>query len=145
MLLSGEPKVYVKVGESGNRREQRFYAECGPRILLCASRQSRPRRLRVGAIRQSDQLSPIDQHWFRSAQKWLQRRVNRSVLRLYFCVLRCKRIESSCGRTTWPCREPCVLSNDIHPNLDKPAAFVAADKHPMKRKGFYVYRDREVV
>ena len=44
MLLSGEPKVYVKVGESGNRREQTFCADCGTLDLLCASWRSRPRR-----------------------------------------------------------------------------------------------------
>ena len=32
MSLSGEPKVYVKVGESGNRREQTFCANCGTPI-----------------------------------------------------------------------------------------------------------------
>ena len=32
VLLSGEPKVYVKVGESKNRREQTFCADCGTLI-----------------------------------------------------------------------------------------------------------------
>jgi hypothetical protein len=30
-LLSGAPKVYVKTGESGNRREQTFCPNCGCR------------------------------------------------------------------------------------------------------------------
>jgi hypothetical protein len=28
--------------------------------------------LRVGTIRQRDELPPTDQYWFRSAEKWLQ-------------------------------------------------------------------------
>jgi hypothetical protein len=32
VLLSGEPKIYMKVFESGNRREQAFCADCGTPI-----------------------------------------------------------------------------------------------------------------
>jgi hypothetical protein len=72
-LLSGEPKVYVKTGESGNKREQTFCPECGTPIYSAPVEVgSKVVGLRVGAIRQRDQLIPSDQFWFRSAQAWLQ-------------------------------------------------------------------------
>jgi hypothetical protein len=72
-LLFGTLRVYVKTGDSGNKREQSFCPDCGtpiysapvgdgPKVVL----------LRVGAVRQRDQLIPRDQFWFRSSQKWLQ-------------------------------------------------------------------------
>ena len=73
-LLAGAPRVYVKTGESGNRREQTFCPDCGTPVY------SGPEGggaavvgLRVGAIRQRDQLVPSDQYWSRSAQAWLER------------------------------------------------------------------------
>jgi hypothetical protein len=73
-LLSGEPKVYVKVAESGNRREQTFCADCGTPIYSGPGGQDAPvLSLRVGTLRQRDQLVPTDQFWFRSARDWLAR------------------------------------------------------------------------
>jgi len=72
VLLSGEPKVYVKVGESGNRREQTFCANCGTPIYSAPPGDLAHVVLRVGTTRQRDQLRPVDQYWFRSAQRWLQ-------------------------------------------------------------------------
>jgi hypothetical protein len=73
-LLAGAPKVYVKTGESGNKREQTFCADCGTPIysaLVGASAQVVT--LRVGTIHQRDQLVPSDQYWARSSQTWLHR------------------------------------------------------------------------
>ena len=71
-LLSGAPKVYVKTGESGNDREQTFCPNCGSPIYSGpVSDGAKVVSLRVGTIRQRDQLAPMDQYWFRSAQKWL--------------------------------------------------------------------------
>ena len=71
-LLSGTPKTYSKVAESGTVREQGFCPECGTPIF------SRPVRdgseavgLRVGTITQRNELVPRDQYWFRSSQTWL--------------------------------------------------------------------------
>jgi len=71
-LLSGAPKVYVKTGESGNKRVQTFCQDCGTPIYSGPVGEG-PKvvGLRVGTIRQSDQLIPSDQYWFRSAQAWL--------------------------------------------------------------------------
>ena len=72
-LLAGAPKVYVKIGENGNKREQTFCPDCGSPIYS-APVGTGPRvvGLRVGTIRQRDQLIPSDQFWCRSSQSWLQ-------------------------------------------------------------------------
>jgi hypothetical protein len=72
-LLSGTPKVYVKTGESGNQREQTFCPECGSPIYSApVAADAKAVGLRVGTIRQRDQLIPSDQYWFRSSQTWLK-------------------------------------------------------------------------
>jgi hypothetical protein len=72
-LLFGTLKVYVKTGDSGNKREQSFCPDCGTPIYSAPVGDG-PKVvfLRVGAVRQRDQLIPRDQFWFRSSQKWLQ-------------------------------------------------------------------------
>jgi hypothetical protein len=71
-LLSGEPKVYVKTGESGNKRVQTFCPDCGSPIYSGpVGDAAKVVGLRVGTIRQREQLIPRDQYWFRSAQGWL--------------------------------------------------------------------------
>ncbi|HUE46059.1 MAG TPA: GFA family protein [Aestuariivirgaceae bacterium] len=71
-LLSGQPTVYVKTAESGNKRRQAFCPECGTSIYSSAAEDD-PRffGIRVGTIRQRDSLPPKTQYWSRSAQRWL--------------------------------------------------------------------------
>lgn len=76
-LLSGEPKTYVKTAESGNKRVQGFCPTCGTPIYahaLAGDPHFRPPivGLRVGAIRQRDQLPPKAQYWTRSRQHWVK-------------------------------------------------------------------------
>jgi hypothetical protein len=72
VLLSGSPKLYVKVGESGNEREQAFCGDCGSPIYSAPPGvEAKIIGLRVGTIRQRDQLIPTEQYWFGSAQKWI--------------------------------------------------------------------------
>jgi hypothetical protein len=71
-LLSGELKVYVKTGESGNKRTQTFCPECGAPIYSGpVGPGPKVYGLRVGTVRQRDRLVPKDQYWFRSSQAWL--------------------------------------------------------------------------
>jgi hypothetical protein len=71
-LMCGVPKVYVKTGESGNRREQTFCPDCGtPIYSATVGSGAQVVGLRVGTLRQRDQLMPRDQFWFRSSQAWL--------------------------------------------------------------------------
>ena len=71
-LLSGEPKTYVKIGESGAKRAQTFCPECGSPIYSTSVGDG-PKlfSVRLGTARQRDELPPKVQIWFRSAQRWL--------------------------------------------------------------------------
>jgi hypothetical protein len=71
-LRSGKPKVYVKTtAESGTPRDQAFCPDCGSPIYASAAGGMPPLFIRVGTIRQRDQLIPQRQLWCRSAQGWL--------------------------------------------------------------------------
>lgn len=72
-FLSGEPTLYVKTAESGNKRQQTFCPKCGSPIYS-ANGGDGPRdiNVRVGTVRQRDQLVPAVQTWIRSAQHWLE-------------------------------------------------------------------------
>ena len=70
-MLSGEPKVYIKTAESGNKRAQAFCADCGTPLWATTPVDPQTFGLRVGAIKQRDQLVPKKQVWGRSAQGWL--------------------------------------------------------------------------
>ena len=70
--LEGEPKRYVKVAESGNRRVNAFCPECGTPLFATAPENATSVVLRVGTLRQRDALKPVLQIWHRSAQPWVQ-------------------------------------------------------------------------
>jgi len=72
-VLSGEPKAYIKIAESGNRRIQGFCGDCGTALYATSADGEGPKiyGLRHGAISQRDQLPPQKQVWTRSAQSWL--------------------------------------------------------------------------
>ena len=75
-LLSGEPKTYVKTGESGNKRVQAFCPNCGTSLFahaLAGEPHIRPPKvgLRVGALKQRAQLAPKAQFWTRSRLPWV--------------------------------------------------------------------------
>ena len=71
-ILSGEPKIYVKTAESGNKRAQGFCGECGT-ALFATSVGEGPKiyGLRLGAIKQRDQIRPTGQIWTSSEQSWI--------------------------------------------------------------------------
>ena len=74
-LLSGKLKMYVKTSESGNRRPQSFCPECGTPIYATTDRAGpKVYSIRVGTVRQRDQLVPNVEVWFRSAQQWVTHR-----------------------------------------------------------------------
>src|SRR5262249_40997545 len=71
-LLTGEPKIYVKTGESGTKRQQSFCPECGTPIYSSTVGDGpKVYGIRVGTARQRDQLVPKLQLWCRSSQSWL--------------------------------------------------------------------------
>jgi hypothetical protein len=70
-LRSGQPKIYVKTAESGNKRAQAFCPECGTRIYACAVNDPPIINIRAGTVRQRAQLRPRTQLWCRSALPWV--------------------------------------------------------------------------
>ena len=70
-LLTGQPKIYVKTAESGNKRAQAFCPECGAPIYATSVTDPKIYGLRVGTIRQRAELRPTSQGWCRSAQDWV--------------------------------------------------------------------------
>jgi hypothetical protein len=72
-LLSGELKKYAKTAEDGSIRVQSFCPECGSPIYSSPP-EGTPGiiGIRVGTIKQRDQLVPKNQYWVRSAQPWTQ-------------------------------------------------------------------------
>ena len=71
-LLSGELKTYIKTSESGNKRPQSFCPECGTAIHATAAGEGpKVYSIRLGSVRQRDQIVPKTHVWFRSAQSWI--------------------------------------------------------------------------
>jgi hypothetical protein len=71
-FTSGEPKIYIKIGESGNKRAQAFCPNCGTHIYASpAGEGPKVYNIRTGTVRQRDQLEPKMQIWHRSAKPWL--------------------------------------------------------------------------
>jgi hypothetical protein len=71
--MSGKPAIYVRTtADSGNPRAQAFCPTCGSPIYATTPGEGRQAMymVRVGILRQRDQLTPKRQIWFRSAQPW---------------------------------------------------------------------------
>ena len=69
-LRGGKPKTYVKTAESGTRRVQAFCPECGTPLYSTEADEPRLFGLRMGTIRQRNELRPTQQIWCRSALGW---------------------------------------------------------------------------
>lgn len=69
-LTSGQPKIYVKTAESGNRREHAFCAECGTPIYSASPGDPSSYSLRLGTLDRRAELRPARQIWCRSALPW---------------------------------------------------------------------------
>jgi hypothetical protein len=70
-LRSGQPKIYVKTAESGNKRAQAFCPECGTPIYAADVTDPQSFNIRVGTVRQRAELRPKSQGWCRSARDWV--------------------------------------------------------------------------
>ena len=70
-LIRGTPKIYYKVGDSGNRRAQAFCPECGAPVYAHAAVESPTSYgLRVGCLQERNALVPRKRIWCRSALPW---------------------------------------------------------------------------
>ena len=72
-LLSGTLKTYIKTAADGTRRSQIFCPACGTPIYAGpVAGETGMLGIRVGAIKQRDQLTPNSQYYCGSAQQWVQ-------------------------------------------------------------------------
>jgi hypothetical protein len=69
-LLKGEPRIYIKTAESGNKRAHGFCADCGTPIYATEPVDPKFYSLRVGAIKQRAAFRPTRQIWHRSRLPW---------------------------------------------------------------------------
>jgi hypothetical protein len=73
-MLSGAPTIYIKTtAESGNPRAQAFCPGCGSHIYSTTPGDgAKPSYIvRVGVLRERDQLVPKVQNWTRSTRHWV--------------------------------------------------------------------------
>jgi len=72
--MTGQPTTYLKTtADSGRPRVQAFCGKCGAPIYSTTQGEGvQPSyTVRVGILRQRDQLPPRRQQWFRSARSWV--------------------------------------------------------------------------
>jgi hypothetical protein len=72
VTLRGEPRTYVKLGTSGDRRAQVFCLNCGSQMFATSDVPPGNRILgiRVGTCTQRDALIPQREIWCQSAMPW---------------------------------------------------------------------------
>ncbi len=72
LRITGEPTIYIKTGDSGNKRQQAFCPKCGSPIFSAPPGDGpKMHFIRVGTVNQRDQFVPKGQVWARSRQRWL--------------------------------------------------------------------------
>lgn len=69
--LTGTPRHYVKVADSGNRRAQAFCGDCGTQLYACEPENPSVLNIRLGCVDQRAELPPQVQIWGHSAMPWL--------------------------------------------------------------------------
>ena len=72
--MTGQPTIYIKTtADSGKPRAQAFCGKCGSPIYSTTPGEGiQPSyNMRVGILRQRDQLKPRRQQWWRSARPWV--------------------------------------------------------------------------
>ena len=71
-LLRGEPRHYVKTGDSGAKRRHAFCGDCGGPVYASALEDPPSYSLRVGALKQRAELGPpARQIWTRRRLPWV--------------------------------------------------------------------------
>lgn len=71
-ILKGQPRRYTKTGASGAKRIHAFCEVCGSPVYSCAIENPQSYTLRVGALKQSNQLGePARQIWTKRRLSWV--------------------------------------------------------------------------
>jgi hypothetical protein len=69
-LTTGEPRIYIKIADNGNRWAIAFCADCGTPIYAAAAENPETYSLRVGTLNERAHLPPKLQIWCDSALPW---------------------------------------------------------------------------
>ena len=69
-LTYGEVHHYVKTAESGRKRLHGLCTTCGTRLYAATVEAPRTYSLRIGPLKQRNELKPARRHWCDSAQPW---------------------------------------------------------------------------
>ncbi len=69
-ITEGEPKLYIKVADSGARRAQAFCGTCGSSLYAADAESPDHYNLRLGSVDQRAELAPQWQVWRDSALPW---------------------------------------------------------------------------
>ncbi|WP_109354368.1 GFA family protein [Sphingorhabdus sp. EL138] len=71
-LLQGDPRVYLKVADSGSRRGHAFCGDCGAPVFRLPTDNNPNYALRVGGLDQRDELEPpARQIWTKRRLSWV--------------------------------------------------------------------------
>src|SRR3954464_9638434 len=71
-LLTGKPREYVKVADSGAKRVHAFCETCGSPVYSCAPDKPQSYSLRLGALSEKDGLGrPSRQIWTKRRLSWM--------------------------------------------------------------------------
>jgi hypothetical protein len=73
-ILSGTPRRYTKVGDSGTKRVHAFCETCGSPVYSCSVENPQTYTLRLGALNEKDLLGrPARQIWTKRRLGWIPR------------------------------------------------------------------------
>jgi hypothetical protein len=71
-ILTGRPRQYIKVADSGARRVHAFCETCGSPIYACAPDNPQTYSLRLGALNEKEVLGrPARQIWTKRRLSWI--------------------------------------------------------------------------
>lgn len=72
-LVRGEPKIYLKVADSGSRRKHAFCGDCGAPVYRMPTDNTPNYSLRIGGLNQAHELAkPIRQIWTKRRLGWIR-------------------------------------------------------------------------
>jgi hypothetical protein len=71
-IIRGQPRQYLKTGDSGAKRVHAFCENCGSPVYSCAAENPQSYTLRLGALRQRNELGrPARQIWTKRRLSWI--------------------------------------------------------------------------
>jgi hypothetical protein len=71
-ITKGNPRRYMKTGDSGAKRVHAFCETCGSPVYSCAADNPRHYSLRIGALKQRYELGhPVRQIWTKRRLPWI--------------------------------------------------------------------------